>query len=94
VLRGEEGRRRQDGSATNQSEACYFKEANAVAEDPASRQGYRRVQAKLHPDLEWQDVAGPAGPIGGVAISVSETPVTLEIEELPAGPAVAASGSG
>lgn len=43
--------------ALHQAAMAYFKKASiAVAEDPASRLGCRRVQAKLHPDLEGLDV--------------------------------------
>ena len=64
----------------------YFRDANAIAEDPASRQGHRRVQVKVHPEMEWVDASAAFGSLAGMARCVNGGEVVLE--ELPPGPVV------
>ena len=80
------GRAEVDETACALYEAAkaYFREANALAEDAASRQGFTRVQAKVHPDMEWVSAPGAFGTLGGAARALKAGAITLE--ELPRGP--------
>ena len=66
---------------------AFYREANALSEDPASRRGFTRVQAKVHPGMEWvpQPESGAMGDgrLGGFARA---TLGGVSLEELPPGP--------
>ena len=65
---------------------AFYKQANALCEDPASRRGYTRVQAKVHPDVEW--VPQPEGPgVGDGALGgFARARKSVNLDELPPGP--------
>ena len=66
---------------------AFYREANALREDPASRRGFTRVQAKVHPGMEWvpQPESGAVGDgrLGGFARATLDG---ISLEELPPGP--------
>ena len=66
-----------------------FEAANGICEDPSSRQGFLRVQAKVHPDLEWADAPSTAGQ-AGAGMARLRPGVTGSVElltkKLPRGP--------
>lgn len=68
---------------------AYYKEANAIAEDLVTRRGFLRVQAKAHPEVEWQPLPEPGslgdGALGGAA-RVLVPGTDPGYEELPPGP--------
>ena len=65
---------------------AFYRQANALCEDPASRRGYMRVQAKVHPDMEW--VPQPEGPgLGDGALGgFARAKKSVNLDELPPGP--------
>ena len=65
---------------------AFYRQANALCEDPASRRGYMRVQAKVHPDMEW--VPQPEGPgVGDGALGgFARARKSVNLDELPPGP--------
>ena len=64
-----------------------YRAAHGICADEASRQGFARVQAKCHPDIEWVKAAGLSSPgyAGGGAARSRRADVTVAdlIEQLP-----------